>query len=168
MISKQRGMVLPITITMIIILTLIVLSLMQAVFLYLKVSNNLISNHEKLYELETIAKQIIKSNNKLKCITSEQDPNILASLLLQNNGCLINYNKKNYYYLIADLGIYPCLQIRSRSDVFSSHHWLISVITALPKQKLLQLRMAKSSEFSECLLDDLKIISGGSVSWRYI
>ena len=92
MISKQRGMVLPITITMIIILTLIVLSLMQAVFLYLKVSNNLISNHEKLYELETIAKQIIKSNNKLKCITSEQDPNILASLLLQNNGCLINYN----------------------------------------------------------------------------
>jgi len=168
MISKQRGMVLPITITMIIILTLIVLSLMQAVFLYLKASNNQIANHKNLYELEALANQLIDLNAKPECIVNEQNPNILASLLLQNHGCLFKYNKKNYYYIIADLGIYSCLQIKILENIYSSHHWLISVIPEPPKQHLLQLRVAKPYTLSECLLDEAKMISSGIISWKFI
>ena len=54
-------MVLLTTIMMIVVLTMLVLTLMQAVCLYIKINHSVVNNHESLYQLETVARTLAMS-----------------------------------------------------------------------------------------------------------
>ncbi len=161
-------MVLLTTSIMIAILTMLVLTLMQAVFLYIKVGNQVVIKHEALYQLEAAAHKLIMANDEPNCMVTDEDPNQIVDLLLHNHGCLLSDNHRQYYYVIDDLGLYPCLQIVYRKKIYSSHHWLISVATAPPRQDILQLRIAKPVRAMRCDFFEDRQINRGVISWRYL
>ena len=156
---------------MIVILAMLVLSLMQAVFLYLKLGNQLAAKHRALYQLEAVAnKFVLMKHGRLSsdCIMTETDPNQMVDLLLHNQGCSLINNNRQYYYLIDNLGPYPCLQMKVGERIYSSHHWLISVATAAPNQVILQIRVAKPIRAIDCEHKDAHLINGGVISWRHL
>ena len=153
---------------MIVILTTLVLTLMQAVFLYIKISNQEATKHEALYQLEAVAHRLIRAENDPNCVVTEESPNQIVDLLLHNQGCSFNDNNRQYYYMIDDLGLYPCLQIVVGKKIYSSHHWLISAATAPPQQSILQLRIAKPARAIICDLVEARQINRGVISWRYL
>jgi len=156
---------------MIVILTMLVLSLMQAVFLYFKVSNQVVKKHEELYQLEAVAYKLAIAKQELlnaDCILTDTDPNQVVDMLLHNSGCSLIDNNRQYYYLIDNLGLYPCLQILSDKKIYSSHHWLISVATPPPRQTVLQLRVTEPARPITCELSEMHQIDRGVISWRYL
>lgn len=164
---KQKGFVILITTMMLSILTMLILSLMQSVFLYIKVSNQVLIKHELLYQLEAVAQQIVKADYSLDCLLREENPNNIIELLLQKQGCLFAWENKKYYYLINDLGLFPCLQMMSSNQVSSTHHWLVTV-SSPPQQEILQLRVAKPAKAIACDFDKIRLINNGVISWRYL
>ena len=169
--TRQIGVVLLTTIIMIVVITMLVLTLMHSVFLYFKISNQVVRRHEILYQLEAVAHKLAAANNELTpsdCILTETDPNQMIDMLLHNNGCSLTDTNRQYYYLLDDLGLYPCLQILLGNKVYSSHHWLISVATPPPQQTILQLRVAKPFREMACDLFEERRISNGVISWRYL
>ena len=156
-------MILLTTIIMIVILTMLVLSLMQAVFLYFKVSNQVV--------IEAVAfKLVLEKQNPLHadCTLTDTNPNQVVDMLLHNGGCSLIDNHRQYYYLIDNLGLQPCLQIFLSGKMYSSHHWLLSVATPPPRQTVLQLRVADSARPMTCELSEAHQISPGVLSWRYL
>jgi hypothetical protein len=160
-------MILLTTIVMIIVLTMLVLTLMQAVFLYIKVSNQVVSKHEALYQLEAVAHKLIMLKNDPNCIITEGDPNQMIDLLQHNRGCSFDDNQRHYRYVVDDLGLFPCLQIVSGKKKYSTHHWLITV-AAVGGQDILQLRIAKQARELTCNFLEERQIHQGVISWRQV
>ena len=161
-------MVLLTTIIMIVILTMLVLTLMQAVFLYITVSNQVVIKHEALYQLEAAAHQLMRIKKDPNCMVTDEDPNQVVDRLLHNQGCLFKDNNHLYYYVIDDLGLYPCLQMVFGQKKYSSHHWLISAASAPPRQDVLQLRIAEPVRAIYCDFSAARQINRGMISWRYL
>lgn len=156
------------TIIMIVILTMLVLTLMKAVFLYIKVDNQVVIKHEALYELEAVAHKLINVQMDPNCVVIIDDPNQALDLLLHHGGCSLIDNNRQYYYVVDDLGLYPCLQMISGKKIDSSHHWLITVATVPPRQEILQLRIAKPAQAMACDFVEARQINEGVISWRYL
>ena len=165
--KKQRGMVLLTTILMIIILTMLVLSLMQGVFLYIKCSNQHLKNQDRLAHLEAAAHQLTFSKAS-DCLSPEVDLNQVVERLYHNQGCSFLYNQQQYYYFFTDLGGDPCLPLVYENQIYSSHHWIITIATPPPLQKILQLRIAKPDMKIICTQAMKRQISMGINSWRYL
>ena len=164
---KQVGIVLLTTIIMISILSLLVLTMLQAMHLYIKAGNASMSHHKLIYGLEDAAFRIIRSElSAASCIVNEKNPNHLNRLLVSGQGCPYINNKQHYSYLIADLGLYPCLQIASNNQNDGSHHWWISVIAE--QGDLLQLRIAQRMIGAICESRQQYYIHEGVLSWRYL
>ena len=166
--ERQGGMVLLTTIIMIVLLTMLVLTLMQAVFLYIKVSNQVVIKHEALYQLEAVAHRLMVANTDLDCMVSEEEPNQVVDLLLHDKGCSLIDNNRQYYYVIDDLGLYPCLQIVTEKKIYSSHLWLVTTATAPPRQDIIQLRIARPDKEITCDVFNARQINKGVISWRYL
>lgn len=64
----------------------------------------------------------------------------------------------------ADLGIFPCLEIKLNEVRYSSHHWLVTV---KHKNQQLQLRIATLDESGQCELPISHVINPGVLSWHY-
>ena len=153
---------------MIIILTMLVLTLMKAVFLNIKVDNQVVIKHEALYQLEAVAHKLINAPIDPNCLVIIDDPNQALDLLLHHGGCSLIDHNRQYYYVVDDLGLYPCLQIISGKKIDSSHHWLINVATAPPRQEILQLRIAKPVQAMACDFFEARQIHQRVISWRYL
>lgn len=153
---------------MISIITMLVLSLMQSVLLYVKVSNQVGANHEALYQLEAAAYHLITANYSSDCIFTGENPNQIVEFLLHNRGCSLIWQHHQYYYLVDDLGLYPCLRAISDKEIQSSHHWLITVFSPTPQPAVLQLRVAKPVRAIQCELSESRQINMGVISWRYL
>ena len=166
--TRQEGMVLLMTIIMVVIMTLLVLSLMQDVLLYFKVSHQVVNKHRDLYQLEAIANRISKAVFEPDCVFTDTNPNQIVAMLSHHDGCVFADHGRQYDYLIDDLGIYPCLHLRSNKKLYSSHHWLISVATQSAPQSLLQLRVAQPYRLLDCELLETREINNGGLSWRYV
>ncbi len=166
--GKQTGAILVTTILLVVILTILVLSLMQAVWLYFKASNRIAVNHQEFYQLEAMASKpdLIKHLlNDKRCTTHGKDPNQLIDLLLAEPGCQYEVDGQNYSYLLGDLGVYPCLKIISANKNYASHHWLVTIMTA--DRTLLQLRIAIPASPGACE-QQVQYIDEGVISWRYL
>ena len=164
-------MVLLTTIMMIVVLTMLVLTLMQAVCLYIKINHSVVNNHESLYQLETVARTLAMSQQVAPftdCLFTETNPNTIVSMLLNKKGCAIIDNNRRYSYLIDDLGVFPCLKTMFNNKINSSHHWLITVASASPHTQVLQLRVSKPVKDVDCELFEPREISAGIISWRYL
>lgn len=165
---KQEGVVLFITITILFILTLLVLSLMQAILVYVKASNQLVQRHRVFYQLEAVANQLDAfSTDDRHCMVSEKDPNEVIELLQRQHGCTKVVGQQSYRYLIEDLGVYSCLHIESDTQLQSSHHWLLSIATREAIFEVVQLRIAREVDLAPCD-GHSHIINEGVVSWRHL
>ncbi len=165
---RQKGIVLFMTMIILSILALLILSLMQAILLYVKANNQLIQRHQAFYQLEAASNQLgVFSVEDRRCMVSEKDPNEVIELLQRQHGCTSVVGQQSYRYLVEDLGVYPCLQIKLGTRLRSSHHWLLSVTTEGPIFELLQLRIARVADLAPC--DGASImINEGVISWRHL
>lgn len=159
---QQQGMVLLVTVSMIVISMMLVLSLMQSVYLYLNVSNQFVVNHQMMYQLESIAKQIALSS----CVVADRRPNQLLAMVKHHQGCSVRVGNHLYHYVVGDLGVYPCLLIASGNINYSSHHWLITISSDERPYHLLQIRKAKPAGESTCDSPLGHLIKAGTISWR--
>lgn len=164
--QKQAGAVLLTTILIIAILTLLVLSLMQGVFLYIKGCNQIVAHHQSFYQMEAIANKLDVS--KTACWVNDKDPNQLIDILLTQHGCTFIDDKQQYWYVVEDLDVYPCLQITDGERVFSSHHWLITLATIQPQVIVLQLRIATIANAEKCEQAPAQLIQSGVLTWRKV
>lgn len=162
--KKQAGMIILTTVIMISILTILILSLMQSVFFYTKVSNHVVKRHHALYQFEAAAYHLIALSGSAECLLTEENPNQLVDLLLQKKGCLLTAEHRRYYYLVDDLGLYPCLQSASGD---SSHHWLYTIFSPFD-HAVIQLRVARPASVLHCELSGVRHIKMGVISWRYL
>ena len=168
MTNRQNGAVLLTTLGMIVIFTMIVFSMMQALYLYIKVSHRIAATHEALYQLELIAQKLPLEKIVDDCVFTGVDMNQMVDLIKAHQGCQWLENKKKYDYLIDDLGIFPCLPFLVDKTLVASHHWIITVSSAASLQAVLQLRIAKPSTIVRCDDRDAHPIEKGIISWRYL
>lgn len=155
------------------LLSLIILSGMQTLFLYGKMSNQVLISHQQFYQLESVASILVErsaeANISSNCIVNaEESAHLRGGLFLHQRGCSIVVNRQRYHYVLMDLGLYPCLSILSRDTLYSSHHWLINVVMAGKLQQSLQLRLALPEKKIDCMLPIQHIINAGVISWRSI
>lgn len=166
MTRRQTGIVLLTTMMMIVILTLLVLSLMQGVLLYVKGSNQFIANHQTIHQMEVIAGKLDLINNA--CVVKNKSPNQLVELLVNHQGCTVTDETRQYEYIIGDLGLCPCLQMQLAEKWYGSHHWLVTLATVQPPNTILQLRIARLAQTTLCELPVNHVIQPGVMSWRKV
>jgi hypothetical protein len=146
MMAQQKGFVLLVIMTMLGILSLLTLSSMQTVWLYLKTSQQRIRYDENHNQLEMLAKKIAEN------------------LLCRRHK--INLQSKHAKVELQDLGEYSCLKIKMDGKYYASHHWLISVRSSWLPSKVLQVRVATPAHISTCQAGSQRIIESGMISWH--
>lgn len=165
---KQSGFLLPMTMLMLATMTLLTLSSMQSIFNDLKLIQHMKMKHENFHELEMTSLVLAQSaiySQKDECKMNFMDPNEIIHRLQIHQGCSYVNQHRKYEYLINDLGIYPCLKIQLNQAQYSSHHWLITVIS-LSDSTLLQLRVAQAGNILNCHGKVEQTIHPGVMSWR--
>lgn len=164
------GFILPITMIMIASMTVLTLSLMQSIFIYLKLIHQIEKKHDNFYALEATAIRLANAMDhpgRSECTMNLMDPNQMIEMLERHQGCRYTHKNRHYEYLMDDLGIFPCLKIISNHTRYSSHHWLISVVTS-SNASVLQLRIAKPYKDISCDGRDEHLINPGVISWRHL
>ncbi len=167
---RSKGFVLFTTILMLAMLTLLVLSLMQAVLLYVKAGNELTKRHQAFYQLETVAHLLRFShlaNQEAQCTVEEKPSHDVIEHLKHHHGCEKVMSQQAYLYLIEDLGDFPCLQIVLKHHTLSSHHWRLTVMSKARPYETLQLRFTNGVSLKRCDGETLTIRKG-IVSWRHL
>lgn len=170
MTHREKGVVLFTVIILLATLTMLILTLMQNVFLYIKASNQLANAHQVFYQLEAAANQLQSlelSTVDRECIVHGKTANEVIEILQRSHGCEWVMENQTYIYLFDDLGGYPCLQIKSEHGLWGSYHWLISIITKVPPRELLQLRVAWRADLNACE-QGATMIRQGALSWRHL
>ncbi len=160
----QVGMVLLTTMMMIGILTMLILTLMQGVLLYIKSNNQMVSNHQLFNHMEAMANKL--NMHDKACTVHDKNPNQLLALLASHHGCNITDGKRQYAYLLGDLGLFPCLQMEVDEALHGSRHVLVTIASMQPPKLTLQLRFALPAETPECESSVSHRIHPGVVSWR--
>lgn len=153
------------------VLTLLILSLLQSVMLEVKVNRAFKESNLSMQQLELSAYQIVKSNilkQNHHCFTKDKNYNHQVTLLRQRFGCTSIYEKTSYRFLIADLGIFSCLQVLTNDgSMHGTHHWLLSIVEEENQQAVLQIRIALPGEDNVCSTDN-HVIHLGILSLRKV
>lgn len=168
--NKQKGMVLVTIILFLGLLTALLLTQSQALFIFYKAINQAIISDQHFYQLETEAMKLSRNVQRLPhaCMTTNNDPNDVINLLQHKQGCSFKKDQQQYFYLINDLGSFPCLQVKMREGTAGTYHWLVNVATETQKFQMLQLRVAMLQEASLCEKKESNLIKTGLLSWRYL
>jgi hypothetical protein len=164
---KQSGIILLSTISMILILTLLLLTHMQQIALYTKALALQAKEDRNFYQLELKAKQLLLAKPPEKCLVISDDANgILKRLSTQ--GCPIQDGNLRYRYLMEDLGIWNCLQIKTQNQSLASHHKRLSLIQQAETGEIsyLQMRLVLPESPLHCR-GKVFFITPGISSWRF-
>lgn len=167
---KTKGFVLFTTMLMLSMLTLLILSLMQELLLFVKAGNKLAKRHQSFYQLEAAAHELRVShfaNQENQCTVEERASHDVIVRIKQGDGCEKIMRQRVYLYLIEDLGDFPCLQILSKHLVWSSHHWRLTVVSKTQSHEMLQLRFAQKVALKKCTAKTVDIVEG-VVNWRHL
>ena len=169
--KSQRGVVLLTTLFMITILSLLMITLLNNLFSYLHIFTILQKKQQVLQQLEKIT-LIYLSGNALStnpaCQIADDNPNASIDYLIHQPGCVFTSKKHSYYYVIANLGEYPCQKISINGIQYSSRHWLFTVASERLKSSMLQLRLAVITKDRHCETKQTRLIQPGILSWRYL
>lgn len=160
----KKGIVLFTVLIMVSVLSLLVLSLMQHVLLYVKATNHLNKSHQQFYQLESAARQFILS---LPIDVNPQCNHPLTASVKAShlNGCDYLFDHQHYTYFMDDLGEYPCLQIEANHNTWGTHHWLISIGIQKTSFEFIQMRVVTPVALKTC--EKIKIIRNNILSWRH-
>ncbi|KTD27465.1 hypothetical protein [Legionella maceachernii] len=165
--DKQSGIVLVTILLLITMLSLLVLTQMQGVFLDYKAINQLAEMHQVLFQLEKSAKKWVTTPPR-ECVIQARDVNAVVRLLQNRQGCISTQEKQQFYYLVEDLGLFPCVQTVVEKVSFSTHHWRISILSVNQHAAVLQWRVAKRAPAAACEHNEPIFIQAGLVSWRHL
>lgn len=168
--TRQKGIVLLTTIMMLALLAMLVLSEMQGIFLYHKALNHLLEKHQSLYQLEAQANILALNDWSMKrnCVIKEQNPNKIIGLLKSRQACSLIHEKQQFFYLVEELGLFPCLQTMVNKITYSTRHLRINLLKTGTKSAFLQLRVANLVPLASCENSSPTSIKAGLVSWRYL
>lgn len=169
--GNNRGFIFFMTLCLISIMSALVLLCLQHLLLYHQVLNKQEEGHQRFYQLENIALQLINNPSLVmapECIQWEDSANKAMEMLAAGKGCLLQVEGESYLYLLEDLGDFPCLILTERKKKLTSHHLRLSLLlegrhgfSALG----LQIRLIKSGGISKCKGRKHNVFSGIS-SWR--
>ncbi len=170
--KRIGGFILITTLMMIMIISLLLLTRLQALLLYTKITARHEIYHQDFYRLESLAKKLMANNPSQlphRCRREMDDPNEALKRLKQNKACLLTENQMSYLYFIEDLGIQPCLVVQRGKRQLSSHHWryTLGFIKEGEINAVLQTRMIVSAKRNECM-QTAKPVKTGISSWRYL
>ena len=168
-VCKHTGAVLITVILLITLMALFVLAQMQMVFLDHRALNQLTEQHQSFFQLEAEARKIAATVSiPSACIIEARDANEVIELLGNKQGCTSTRGKQQFYYLVEDLGLFPCLQTKVGNFFYSTQHLRISIRSREMYSAILQLRIAKSAKLQNC--EQIKAVQSrlGLLSWRYL
>lgn len=166
--GKQSGFILFATLISLAVFSFLLLSQMQVIFLYHKSYNRYLKKNQAFYQLEAAANHLILTQLKQgSCQSNELNPNKILSLLKNQKGCPYSYEKLRYFYLVEDLGAFPCLQVLTDNRKYSTRHWRIT-IKKEGNTPVLQLGFAHLMPLGLCEEGNQKFIHLGLTSWRYL
>lgn len=171
MASKQAGLVLLTTIMLIGLLALLTLSQLQILSLDVKILGLASKKQQDFWTLETAANRLAGSIDFAKqgtCLLSEQAPNVVIDLLKNRKGCVLTHEKQQFYYLLEDLGLFPCLQTQQNNKIYSTRHFRLSIQSAKKGTSILQLRHARITNLLTCESKEPQQSKLGLLSWRYL
>jgi hypothetical protein len=167
---NHNGLVLFSVLMVMAVMMLLSLSLMQATALYVKASGQLVQKQYAIMHLESAAALVRLSDDRLlasrSCTIPPLPDESIMVALKQHRGCLLTAFKHRYVYSIQDLGVFPCLYLSSKQAVFSSHHWLVTMVDGEAPEEGLQLRYATKSPLIPCDGTVVTTITEGLLSWR--
>lgn len=161
---QQAGMVLLTTIMLIVIITMLILTLMQGILLYIKSNKQIVSNHQSFYQMEAFAHKL--NLNSSACTVHNKNSNQLITILQTHQGCTLVDGSYQYTYILGDMGSFPCLQIQVGDTWYGSRHVLVTIATRQQHEQLLQFHFALPAKTSICQSSALHRIHQGVVSWR--
>jgi hypothetical protein len=171
MITKQKGVVLFTTIILLTLVTLLTISQLQMAFLYYHALNQVVEKNQFLYQLEAAANRLVLDESgplQQACIIKERNPNAVIEMLKNKQGCVLIHDKQQFFYLVEELGLFPCLQFQDTKVTYSTQHWRINIITDEKYSGFLQLRIARLAKLAACENAKPRQTKVGLLSWRYI
>ncbi len=127
--AKDAGIVLITTLILIGLLALLTLSQLQILLLNYKVLNLASEQQKDFLILEKAAKQLLKQIDRKAhgaCSVSKNE-SVNLDFLFEKQSCPLVYEKQQFHYLIEDLGVFPCLQIKQDKQIYSTRHFRLSV-----------------------------------------
>ncbi|WP_165483190.1 type II secretion system protein [Legionella quateirensis] len=162
------------TLCTICVISLLILTCIQHVFLYSKALNRQQYQHQNFYQMEDTLMQLTELQLHLidqECIIPTKGADKVIGKLVKNEGCLVPGSDKHYRYLIEDLGDYPCVVTQKEGQMLSTHHIRITLLQSPdaynPAASVLQVRNIKESASESCHGETHQVSTGIS-SWRYI
>lgn len=168
---KQQGFILLVTLIMMSVMGLLLLGAMHQLQLVLHSSRERELAHQEFYQLEhLLRKRMSSSFKKTTCVFPQQDINWAWAELMQKKGCQLTGAAKEYYYLMEDLGDYPCLIVVDGKKKQATHHYRLAVASVSKNEKLalLQIRFIEPAiSASQCQKGTHQVQPGIS-SWRYV
>ena len=164
--EKNSGFILIATLCIIALITLLILTSMQHVLMYYKAINRHKLQQREFFQHEKLALQL--ANTPLiesHCVEHSDAINTVLQRLSASEGCHFIDQQIQYYYLIEDLGEFPCLVTRQQK---STRHIRVSLLQRSNNQDyLLQIRYLKPLPYLSCLSQS-KVVNSGVGSWRYL
>lgn len=110
---RDTGFILLMTLLILAVISLLVLTSMHHVLLYYKAINKQEVFHDRFYQLEHIALQLVQQNKSLKqdCILHSDSANQVVQDLQNRKGCTLVNGFSQYQYILEELGEFPCLVV---------------------------------------------------------
>lgn len=169
---KYQGFILVMTLLMLFVISMLVMTCLQEVWLYHQAMNSRAEQHQSFYHMERIAMELAKSDLldiKGNCVIDGDQANHIWQTLKEHHGCSINVEQSQFKYLVEDLGDYPCLVALVNHQEFMTHHHRVSVFSESGEKStsLLQVRVINPASTKVCSQEPLSVKLGVS-SWRYL
>lgn len=150
--KQNKGFVL-----ILVLLILAVISWMSVMqwgqmLLYQRMIQSLIAQKNTLMTLEKLAQKFWQKNL--------QEPGLSSS-------GKVFFETKSVSYFIKQAGVFPCIQLKKGSEIFSTQHVIMTFfLDDNPNQKLV-IRFAKPVTIKPCLLSGVRVIENELLSWEY-
>ena len=121
---------------------------------------------KKLESLERLASTLVRLPEKSPCLIDELSPNQVMYQLKNKKGCLVSQDEQTYFYLIEELGSFPCIQSEINDKKYSTRHRRITLFSSA-ENTFLQVRIAYLEFLEVCENKPIMDVLPGVLSWRY-
>ncbi len=167
---KHQGMVLLTVLLVLGLMALLLLNNLQSFFLYEKMTQAFETQDNLISQLENTGIEQLSLWGRSggdNCVVQNLGLNTAIDHVL-SRGCRISSGSIDFMYLISDLGVMPCEQIKIGSMVFGSKQGVITLATAGAPWLGLQIRMAFTVPLvgEACQSTTIHQRLAGVMSWR--
>lgn len=152
------------------VISLLGVTIMHHVLLFYKVVNRRERQHQDFYQMEYLARQLAETKfDHSDCMLYADQANTVIVKLKSNKGCTVQIKGIKYYYLIEELGDFPCMIAVKNEKHYSTHHRRVSLmlVSQDSPNSLLQIRYFIAIPLQSCYGTRYDV-SLGLNSWRYM